>query len=48
VQAGHEFIATMANAQQVFANMADTFRAAGRTVAEADEASQQMFRGKPG
>ncbi len=47
VQAGHEFIATMTKAQQVFANMAATFRAAGRTVAEADEASQQMFRGKP-
>lgn len=47
VQAGNEYIATMRNAQQVFANMADTFRAAGRTVTEADEAGQQMFRGKP-
>lgn len=47
VQAGHEFIATMRNAQQVFANMAATFRAAGRTVAKADEAGRQMFRGKP-
>lgn len=47
VQAGHEFIATIRNARQVFANMADTFRAAGRTMAEADQAGQQMFRGKP-
>jgi len=47
VQAGHEYIASMRNAQQVFANMAATFRAAGRTVTEADEAGQQMFRGKP-
>jgi hypothetical protein len=47
VQAGHEYIATMANAQQVIANMAATFRAAGRTVTEADEAGRQMFRGKP-
>ena len=47
VQAGHEFIATMRNAQQIFANMAATFRAAGRTVAKADEAGRQMFRGKP-
>jgi hypothetical protein len=44
VQAGHDYIASMRNAQQVFANMAVTFRAAGRTVAEADAAGQQMFR----
>jgi hypothetical protein len=46
VEAGHEYIASMRNAQRVFANMAATFRAAGRTVAEADEAGQQMFRGQ--
>ncbi|MGH4008846.1 MAG: hypothetical protein ACRDTH_11940 [Pseudonocardiaceae bacterium] len=48
VQAGHEYIESMKNAQRVFTNMAATFRAAGRTVTEADEASQQMFRGKSG
>ncbi|MGH3812258.1 MAG: hypothetical protein ACRDUV_07340 [Pseudonocardiaceae bacterium] len=45
-QAGQEFIDTMKNAQRVFANMAATYRAAGRTVSEADAASQQMFRGR--
>lgn len=44
VQAGHDYIAAMRNAQQVFTNMAATFRAAGRTVAETDAAGQQMFR----
>ncbi|HEU0087141.1 MAG TPA: hypothetical protein VFQ77_05775 [Pseudonocardiaceae bacterium] len=43
-QAGREFIATVQNAQRVIANMATTFRAAGRTVAHADEAGAQMFR----
>ncbi|MGQ0717113.1 MAG: hypothetical protein ACT4NP_07310 [Pseudonocardiales bacterium] len=47
VQAGHEYIESMQNAQRVFANMAATFRAAGRTITDADEAGQQMFRGKP-
>ncbi|MGH3872776.1 MAG: hypothetical protein ACRDSR_14930 [Pseudonocardiaceae bacterium] len=47
VQAGHEFIESMRNAQQVIANMAATFRAAGRTAAEADEAGRQMFQGTP-
>jgi hypothetical protein len=45
-QAGEEYIATMKNAQQVFKNMAATYRAAGRTVAEADAANEQMFRGR--
>ncbi|MFN2494319.1 MAG: hypothetical protein ABR608_00190 [Pseudonocardiaceae bacterium] len=44
-QAGREYLATIKKAQQVIANMAATFRAAGRTVAEADEAGQQRFRG---
>jgi hypothetical protein len=43
-QAGHDYINTMRNAQQVFTNMAATYRAAGRTVTEADAASEQMFR----
>lgn len=44
-QAGDEIVAVMQNAQRVFANMADTYRAAGRTAAEADAAGGQMFRG---
>ncbi|MGH3776609.1 MAG: hypothetical protein ACRDRR_12910 [Pseudonocardiaceae bacterium] len=44
-QAGQDFIDTMKNAQRVFANMAATYRAAGRTVTEVDASSQQMFRG---
>lgn len=47
VQAGQDFIATMKNAQLVFANMADTYRVAGRTIVEADAAGHQMFRGRP-
>jgi hypothetical protein len=46
VQAGQDFIDTMKNAQRVFANMAATYRAAGRTVAEADAAGQQMFQAR--
>ena len=45
VDAGRDYIDTMMNAQQVFANMAATYRAAGRTVNETDAASEQMFRG---
>ncbi len=48
VQAGQEFIDTMKNAQQVFANMATTYRSAGRTVTAADAAGQQMFQGRSG
>lgn len=44
-QAGDEIVMVMQNAQRVFASMADTYRAAGRTVAEADAAGRQMFRG---
>ncbi len=47
-QAGQDFIDTMKNAQRVFANMASTYRAAGRTVTETDAASQQMFQGRSG
>jgi hypothetical protein len=45
-QAGQDYIDTMRNAQQVFRNMAATYRAAGRTVTEADAANEQMFRTK--
>ncbi len=43
-QAGQDYIDTMTNAQQVFRNMAATYRAAGRTITEADAANEQMFR----
>ncbi|MGH4002326.1 MAG: hypothetical protein ACRDTJ_33220, partial [Pseudonocardiaceae bacterium] len=46
VQAGQDFLDAMKNAQLVFANMADTYRVAGRTVTEADSAGHQMFRGR--
>ena len=45
-QAGQEYIDTMKKSQQVFKNMAATYRAAGRTVTEADAANVQMFRGR--
>ena len=47
-RAGDEIVGVMQHAQQVFANMADTYRAAGRTTAEADAAGQQSFRGHSG
>ncbi|MGB6164761.1 MAG: hypothetical protein WBF75_19760 [Pseudonocardiaceae bacterium] len=43
-EAGRDFIDTITNARGVFENMAATYRAAGRTVTEADAASEQMFR----
>ncbi|HWR47890.1 MAG TPA: hypothetical protein VN327_09820 [Pseudonocardiaceae bacterium] len=46
VQAGQEFIDSMRSAQRMFANMAVTYRAAGRTVTEADAANEQMFQGR--
>jgi len=45
-RAGRDYIDTMRNAQQVFRNMAATYRAAGRTVTEADETNEQMLRGE--
>jgi hypothetical protein len=45
-QAGQDYIDTMRNAQQVFANMAATYRAAGRTVTETDAANEQIFRSR--
>ena len=47
-QAGEEFITAMRSAQQVVEDMAVTFRAAGRMAAEADAASEQIFRGRSG
>ena len=44
-QAGQDFIDTMTNARRVIENMAATYRAAGRTVTEADAANEQTFRG---
>ncbi len=45
-QAGQDFIDTMTNARRVFENMAATYRAAGRTVTEADAANEQIFGGR--
>ncbi|HEX2297252.1 MAG TPA: hypothetical protein VHH34_01835 [Pseudonocardiaceae bacterium] len=45
-QAGQEFINEMTRARTVIENMAATYRAAGRTVAAADEAGQQSFQGR--
>lgn len=45
VQATRDYIDTMRNAQRVFVNMAETYRAAGRTITEDDTANEQMFRG---
>ena len=46
-QAGRDYIKTMQKVQEVFRNMAATYRAAGRTVAETDAANEQLFRGRP-
>jgi hypothetical protein len=43
-QAGADYIDTMRKAQQVFRNMAATYRAAGHTVAENEAANEQLFR----
>lgn len=45
-QAGQDYIDSIVNAQHVFANMAATYRAAGRTVTDADASNEQMFRGR--
>jgi hypothetical protein len=45
VQATRDYIDTMRNAQRVFANMAETYRAAGRTITGDDAANEQAFRG---
>ncbi|HEU0086804.1 MAG TPA: hypothetical protein VFQ77_04015 [Pseudonocardiaceae bacterium] len=45
--AGQELISVMMNARTVFESMAVTYRAAGRTVAEADAVGEQSFRSQP-
>jgi hypothetical protein len=45
-QAGMDYVDTMRKAQQVFRNMAATYRAAGRTVTETEAANEQLFRGR--
>ena len=42
-QAGQEYVGVMTNARNVFQRMADTYRAAGRAAAQAEESNQQMF-----
>lgn len=46
VEAGREYITMMEDARTVIENMAATYRAAGRTVAEADAAGQEAFQGQ--
>ncbi len=41
--AGQEYVQVMTEAGDVFRRMADTYRAAGRTAAEADQASEQLL-----
>lgn len=43
-QAGRDYIKTMQRVQEVFKNMAATYRAAGRTVAETEAANEHLFR----
>ena len=43
--AGQEYVQVIADARNVFQRMADTYRAAGRTMAQAEETGQQTFRG---
>lgn len=45
-EAGRDVINVMMGAQDVFRNMADTYRAAGRTVAEVDAAGAQALRSR--
>jgi uncharacterized protein YukE len=47
-QAGAEFINVMRRSRTVLENMAATYRAAGRTVHEADTTSAQPFEGHHG
>jgi hypothetical protein len=44
--AAQEYIAMMESARSVIEKMAATYRAAGRTVAEADAAGWRMFQGQ--
>jgi hypothetical protein len=44
--AGRDYIVTMRHVQQVFRNMAATYRAAGRTVADTEAVNEGLFRGR--
>lgn len=46
VAAGRDVVSVMRGAQDVFRSMADTYRAAGRTVADADAVGAQALRGR--
>lgn len=43
--AGEEYVQVIMDAQSVFQRMADTYRAAGRAMAQAEEAGRQSFSG---
>lgn len=45
-QAGRDYIKAIRKVQEVFRNMAATYRAAGRTVNETEAANEQLFRGR--
>lgn len=45
VRAGQDYVAVMTGARGVFEKMAATFRAAGRTAAQAEDANRQTFSG---
>ena len=45
-RAGRDYVKTMQHVQEVFRNMAATYRAAARTVAETEAANEQLFRGR--
>ena len=43
--AGQEYVQVIADARKVFQRMADTYRVAGRTTEQAEQAGQQTFQG---
>jgi hypothetical protein len=45
ITAGQEYVQVITDARKVFQRMADTYRVAGRTMTQADEAGEQTFRG---
>ena len=45
-QAGQDYVDAMLQAQQVFKNMAATYRAAGCTATETEAANEQLFRSR--
>ncbi len=44
--AGQDYVQVIADARKVFQRMADTYRAAGRTMTRAEQAGQQTFGGE--